>query len=705
MSAEQKDPGDGLPPKGLMGWDGDVLVVDPSEPAFAHVPRKRLSPSTSNSMQDCAARWFVEKLVPGDGDPFAPMHVGSAAHAVMEDLYDRPFDQRTPVDAHSLLITVHERHPHLVVPDGSDPVALAKWRDKVILAMSGLWDIEDPATVMPGQREQQLDQVSIRGVPLSGFVDRVDPVVCEDGTIGQRIIDYKGLALDTPIPTPSGWTTMGELSVGDQVYGTAGEPVTVTIRSEIHNRPCYRLTFSDGTSVVCDNVHLWNVVDPHGRAETVDADELHAMHRDGVVIALPRAVTPQGRVVDVTVTSVEPVDSVPTRCIQVDAQDSLYLCGEGMVPTHNTGKWSTQSKLKLYGDDYAEQLRIYALALQELTGQLPARASLYYTAVGKSRDVPLGPRLLDQSAARFVDSWERHNEYVSTGRWPTRPSGLCNYCPLATVCPAAAASDRAVAPKTDTFLHGEAMLPVLADEPRPVPVDDPGPAPAHADGPPPLDEPVLPDDDPPGGATGPAPQDPPPPDEPALPVDDHQAPPELPARHTEQGHEPRDEEHDMAGSNGPWSVIEDKSWEETSQGDLNPNSFAAIAAFGISSMAVEELHRAGQPITGTTVSALALTLSGAVLDVQNDLTGSANFQRGLNTRLRGALRTAVDTYPIPFGADEDTWDEWYGNVRRRIRSIAVVAHRVWDTGVVDRPYSDLVGATQVRQTMTASTPN
>lgn len=434
VSEEQVSKDKGLPPRGALSWDGEVLVVDPADPAFAHVPRKRLSPSTSNSMQDCRARWFVEKLVPGDADPFAPMHVGSAAHAVMEDLYDRPFDQRTPEDAHSLLVTVSERHPHLVVPDPSDPVGLAKWRDRVILAMAGLWEIEDPSRVIPGQREQQLDQVSVRGVPLAGFVDRVDPVV-EDGEIGLRIIDYKGLALDTPIPTPGGWTTMGQLSVGDEVYGTSGEPVTVTVKSEVHHRPCYRIGFSDGTSVVCDNVHLWCVVDEDGVSETVDADEVARRHAAGAALCLPAARTPGGVLVDVSVVSVDEVESVPTQCIQVDAEDSLYLCGEGMVPTHNTGKWQTQQKLKLYGDDYAEQLRVYALALQELTGQMPARASLYYTAVGKSRDVPLGPRLMEQTAARFVDSWEKHNESVESGRWPTRPSGLCNYCPLATVCP------------------------------------------------------------------------------------------------------------------------------------------------------------------------------------------------------------------------------------------------------------------------------
>lgn len=38
------------------------------------------------------------------------------------------------------------------------------------------------------------------------------------------------------------------------------------------------------------------------------------------------------------IVSVEPTVSVPAQCITVDSPDSLYLCGDQMVPTHNTGK-------------------------------------------------------------------------------------------------------------------------------------------------------------------------------------------------------------------------------------------------------------------------------------------------------------------------------------------------------------------------------
>jgi len=75
---------------------------------------------------------------------------------------------------------------------------------------------------------------------------------------GRMILpDYKGLALDTPIPTPDGWTTMGALSVGDQVFDSSGTPCTVTHKSDVHFRRCYRVRFDDGSTVVCDDEHLW----------------------------------------------------------------------------------------------------------------------------------------------------------------------------------------------------------------------------------------------------------------------------------------------------------------------------------------------------------------------------------------------------------------------------------------------------------------
>lgn len=72
--------------------------------------------------------------------------------------------------------------------------------------------------------------------------------------------DTKGLALDTVLPTPTGWTTMGAVRVGDLLLGSDGRSCTVTETSEIHERDCYRVTFDDRSSVVCDDEHLWSTM-------------------------------------------------------------------------------------------------------------------------------------------------------------------------------------------------------------------------------------------------------------------------------------------------------------------------------------------------------------------------------------------------------------------------------------------------------------
>jgi len=68
----------------------------------------------------------------------------------------------------------------------------------------------------------------------------------------------KALALDTPLPTPTGWTTMGEVRVGDRLLDARGEPTRVVAATAVlTGRPCYEVRFSDGSAVVADAQHQW----------------------------------------------------------------------------------------------------------------------------------------------------------------------------------------------------------------------------------------------------------------------------------------------------------------------------------------------------------------------------------------------------------------------------------------------------------------
>ena len=75
---------------------------------------------------------------------------------------------------------------------------------------------------------------------------------------GRRI--GKALSVDTPIPTPNGWSTMGDIKIGDQVFGANGKPTNVVFATDVmHDRECYEVIFSDGTKIKADKDHLWTV--------------------------------------------------------------------------------------------------------------------------------------------------------------------------------------------------------------------------------------------------------------------------------------------------------------------------------------------------------------------------------------------------------------------------------------------------------------
>lgn len=67
----------------------------------------------------------------------------------------------------------------------------------------------------------------------------------------------KGLIGSTEIPTPDGFTTIGELGVGDYVISSDGTPTKVIEKYLSKATRFYRITFSDGTEVYADEDHRW----------------------------------------------------------------------------------------------------------------------------------------------------------------------------------------------------------------------------------------------------------------------------------------------------------------------------------------------------------------------------------------------------------------------------------------------------------------
>src|SRR5580693_404658 len=126
-------------------------------------------------------------------------------------------------------------------------------------------DYHSLSEIMPGALDE-IEAIGSRGGGLTGvptgFAD-LDSLTngLHPGqmvVIAARPAIGKALALDTPLPTPAGWTTMGEVQAGDFLLGADGRPTRVVAATEVMTgRPCYEVEFSDGTVIVADANHQW----------------------------------------------------------------------------------------------------------------------------------------------------------------------------------------------------------------------------------------------------------------------------------------------------------------------------------------------------------------------------------------------------------------------------------------------------------------
>ncbi|UCA22905.1 replicative DNA helicase [Mycobacterium kansasii] len=167
-----------------------------------------------------------------------------------------------------------------------------------------------------------------RGVP-TGFHD-IDEVL--NGLHGGQMIIIaarpgigKALALDTPLPTPHGWTTMGEVNAGQELIGADGKPTRIIAATDtMYERPSYAIEFDESCTIIADGSHQWPTL--NGLRTTTQLRP----GADAITAAVPLMGAQH------VVTAIRPVASVPVRCVQVDNVDHTYLAGRAMVPTHNS---------------------------------------------------------------------------------------------------------------------------------------------------------------------------------------------------------------------------------------------------------------------------------------------------------------------------------------------------------------------------------
>ena len=102
-------------------------------------------------------------------------------------------------------------------------------------------------------------------IDIGGGIDykvKIDRVIRWRDNI--YVVDWKAQPLDAKILTPTGWTTMGKLKIGDKIIGSKGTPVTVEGIFPQGEGQSYEVEFTDGAKVTCSKEHLWTVTNQYG---------------------------------------------------------------------------------------------------------------------------------------------------------------------------------------------------------------------------------------------------------------------------------------------------------------------------------------------------------------------------------------------------------------------------------------------------------
>lgn len=161
---------------------------DVTEPARARRPLA-LSPSRASDFKTCPLLYrfrAVDKL-PEPQSPDAAR--GTLVHAVLEDMFGLPPVDRTVETVLAQVRPTWERMaaereewPSMLAAD-----ALAPWLESARELVRTYFTLEDPTTFSPEARELMIEIEVAGGIPLRGYVDRLD--VAHNGAI--RVVDYK----------------------------------------------------------------------------------------------------------------------------------------------------------------------------------------------------------------------------------------------------------------------------------------------------------------------------------------------------------------------------------------------------------------------------------------------------------------------------------------------------------------------------------
>lgn len=165
--------------------------------------------------------------------------------------------------------------------------------------------------------------------------------------------------VDTPIITPGGWKTMGELRVGDKVYGRDGKVTNVIGVYPQGKKQNYIVRMKNGSQLEAGLEHRWLT----GGDIVITTEEMIKALNQHELVQIPTAKTvvlDSGEEVFSNdgvdeyqqVESVTPSREVESICIAVDNEDHTYISGRDFVVSHNTIHCLVQDEHSKYLDPF-----------------------------------------------------------------------------------------------------------------------------------------------------------------------------------------------------------------------------------------------------------------------------------------------------------------------------------------------------------------
>jgi RecB family exonuclease len=613
-------------------WSGGHLLLA-DEAAIDKVRRKWFSASVASKTLQCPASMAASRLLGQIDDPFGARELGTARHAVMEDFYTLPAENRTLeamdkiIDAHAAL----EWSLDKLDRQDKDSVKVngelrQRWIDEVTRGSRAIFSVEDPTKVKVHANEQKIFTHLGKGpgrpdgVPSILKIDRV--VVGDDG--GLEVDDFKFKDGDETAAKKA--LSKPDTRYGDD-YGDQQRLYVLGIEAETGIRPKrasliypffagkYRPAMNGVRHIDLSEQEIQKTVTRYAQAwdlMNASADRQMFETRPGALCAwcplansCPVAQVGISRARD----PIQRQAAVDKQLAAAAGQPSALQLG---IPILRPGAAPAEARTGI------------------ATGVSVPRAPVTIAPVGDDL-FPVTTGEPDAPSAAFeqpVASPDSHNPATELSAPPVQPE-----VPV---------EPRHAVPAFPGALEGPAHLQKADDELGSDPFDG-APWPEE----PPGSE-YAADDAIPAGLPG---------------AQDAAAP-----RMWEALAHESIESHPNAKA-GPMTQNmqirpEGPVYDEQVSGALNLNSYAAIAATGLVTAAYEHLAANGQVVNPTTMNRLTDVLAGIVLRAQYEATGQMNFQRGAQTRLRGLLHARLAHKPAPFGQTAAAWEAWIAQTQR-----------------------------------------